>query len=93
MGRGYITESLEGLLSLLRYRSPADCDVASNDEFFPGASYLYVLYGMGFKSDFRQMMQTFVDPSVARYHLQQKQKVTQQALKNLPQHRDLICLL
>ncbi|WP_411018852.1 tryptophan 7-halogenase, partial [Salmonella sp. ZJJH19_0126] len=47
-----IPQSLQDLMQVWQYRAPADYDFASNNEVFPAASYQYVLYGMGFKSDY-----------------------------------------
>ena len=40
-------------MQLWRYRAPGDQDFTSNCEMFPAASYQYVLFGMGFRTDIR----------------------------------------
>jgi tryptophan halogenase len=75
-----------------QYRCPWHQDEHRVDEMFPAASYQYVLYGMGFRSE--------VDISVRRNAtLQQQQaarlaeEVRQQAHKlatHLPTHRNLL---
>jgi hypothetical protein len=47
-----IPERLQELLTLWRHRAPSRYDVGRIDEVFPSASYQYVLYGMGFKTQF-----------------------------------------
>ena len=46
-----IPQSLQDLMQLWAHRAPGDLDFTSNNEVFPAASYQYVLYGMGFRSD------------------------------------------
>ena len=85
----------EGLLSKLeewQYRCPWHQDEHRVDEMFPAASYQYVLYGMGFRTE--------VDLSVRRNAAAQHQKaislsheVQKQAQKlaaHLPAHRQLL---
>ncbi|MCL1143197.1 tryptophan halogenase family protein [Shewanella gaetbuli] len=45
-----IPQSLQTLLELWRYQLPSDNDFTHATEVFPAASYQYVLYGMGFKT-------------------------------------------
>src|ERR1700738_1776859 len=47
-----IPDSLKEQIELWRYRAPGDQDFTSNNEMFPAASYQYVLFGMGFRSEF-----------------------------------------
>jgi hypothetical protein len=42
---------LEQLLTLWRHRPPARFDFGRIDEVFPAASYQYILYGMGFRTE------------------------------------------
>ena len=46
-----IPEKLSEQLVLWRYRSPWHPDAEAVDDLFPIASYQYILYGMGFKSE------------------------------------------
>jgi hypothetical protein len=46
-----IPHSLKEQMELWRYRAPGDQDFTSNCEMFPAASYQYVLFGMGFRTD------------------------------------------
>lgn len=85
-----IPESLKDLMTLWRYRSPADLDFTSNNEVFPAASYQYVLYGMGFKSDYSHLPHCLNDQAYADQQFAQNKKLIQQALNTLPSNRDLI---
>jgi tryptophan halogenase len=85
-----IPDRLKELLLLWRYQSPWFHDEFDRaEEVFPAASYQYVLYGMGFRTD--------VDPaSLGRDHhlaaraLRENAKMTERLRAGLPHHRDLI---
>jgi tryptophan halogenase len=85
-----IPESLQEVMALWQYRSPADHDFTSNNEVFPAASYQYVLYGMGFESDYSHTPQVHDDIDFANSQFAQNQKMTQQAVSTLPEHRELL---
>jgi tryptophan halogenase len=88
--RETIPESLQDLMRLWRYRPPGNCDFTSNNEVFPAASYQYVLYGMGFKTDPDFPSHVAAERRLAQEQLSQKEAVQQKALRLLPTHRDLI---
>lgn len=46
-----ISERLQEQLTLWKYQFPCDNDFEQSLEIFPAASYQYVLYGMGFKTE------------------------------------------
>ena len=46
-----IPDGLKELLELWRKRIPYERDLLHTEEIFPAASYLYVLYGMGFSTE------------------------------------------
>ncbi|WP_197085490.1 tryptophan halogenase family protein [Cellvibrio sp. pealriver] len=46
-----IPDGLKELLELWRRRIPYERDLLHTEEIFPAASYLYVLYGMGFSTE------------------------------------------
>ena len=48
---GSVPDSLEELVTLWRYQSPWQGDFDRATEVFPAASYQYVLYGMGFRTE------------------------------------------
>ncbi|MBU1439639.1 MAG: tryptophan 7-halogenase, partial [Gammaproteobacteria bacterium] len=85
-----IPQSLQDLLQLWRYRAPSDLDFTSNNEVFPAASYQYVLYGMGFQTDYQGSHYLLDNPSFAEQQFAQNQKMIAHALGMLPTNRELI---
>lgn len=85
-----IPESLREQIALWRYRPPGNHDFTSNNEVFPAASYQYVLYGMGFKTDTRFLAHTLVEQEQAEEQFKRNTRAIQQALATLPKHRDLL---
>lgn len=85
-----IPESLQELMQLWKYRSPADHDFTSNNEVFPAASYQYILYGMGFESDYSQFPHMLNDWPFAEQQFAKNKKMIQQASASLPANRELL---
>jgi flavin-dependent dehydrogenase len=85
-----IPQSLKDLMVLWQYRSPVDDDFTSNNEVFPAASYQYVLYGMGFESDYSHTPQLLDDWQYAEQQFAQNKKMTVTATSNLPSNRELL---
>ena len=85
-----IPDSLKELMRLWRYRSPGNCDFTSNNEVFPAASYQYVLYGMGFKTDADFIPQASADRRAADEHILRNMAAVKKVLGMLPAHRELI---
>lgn len=85
-----IPDSLAEQLELWRYCPPGDHDFTSNKEVFPAASYQYVLYGMGFRTETRLLAHTLTQGARAREQFQQNDRAIQQALATLPKHRELL---
>jgi tryptophan halogenase len=85
-----IPASLEEQLELWRYCPPGNHDFTSNNEVFPAASYQYVLYGMGFRTDIRFVAHTLTQQEQAREQFQQNERAIRQALATLPKHRELL---
>lgn len=85
-----IPKSLQTLMSLWQYRSPADCDFTSNNEVFPAASYQYVLYGMGFKSDYSHTPYALDDNNFADQQFAKNKKLIATAVSTLPTNRALL---
>lgn len=85
-----IPERLRELLELWRYQSPWFHDEFDRaEEVFPAASYQYVLYGMGFRTE--------VDPTAlggeakaAERALRENLMQTERLRAGLPRHRELI---
>ncbi len=85
-----IPERLQELLLLWRYQAPWFHDEFDRvEEVFPAASYQYVLYGMGFRTE--------VDPGVlatearaAEQAMRENAAHTERLRAGLPRHRDLL---
>ena len=77
-------------MQLWKYRSPADHDFTSNNEVFPAASYQYILYGMGFESDYSQFPHMLNDWSFAEQQFAKNKKMIQQVSASLPANRELL---
>jgi len=86
-----IPESLRESLELWRYQCPWHMDLPHVDELFSSASYQYVLYGMGFKSEGPGGRQSDL---VARARVENlfndNASRTRQLLEGLPSNRELI---
>lgn len=83
-----IPQSLQDLLALWQHRAPSDLDFTSNNEVFPAASYQYVLYGMGFNTQFSNT--GLYNSAVADAHFMRKQLNEDEAIKALPSNRELL---
>jgi hypothetical protein len=84
-----IPQSLKEQMELWRYRAPGDQDFTSNCEMFPAASYQYVLFGMGFRTDIRHQP---LDRDIggAQRAFAQNETLKARWTKTLPKNRDLI---
>jgi len=85
-----VPDSLQELLTLWRYRSPNEYDFTDSVEAFSAASYQYILYGVGFKSDFSQMKHLYKQDELAKKQGLMTQKRIEQLKYTLPTHRELI---
>lgn len=85
-----IPDSLHELLHLWRYHPPYDHDFTSNNEVFPAASYQYVLYGMGFKTDLSLYQPSHSEIALAQEQFLLNQKNIAKAVDMLPTNRELI---
>ncbi|NQY50082.1 MAG: tryptophan 7-halogenase [Colwellia sp.] len=85
-----IPQSLQDLMTEWQYRAPADHDFTSNNEVFPAASYQYVLYGMGFKSDYCHTPYTLDDREFANSQFMKNKVLIDKALSSLPNNRELL---
>lgn len=85
-----IPEGLSELLELWQYQSPWHQDFTHVDEVFPSASYQYVLYGMGFRTQTPATQRRSMNQGLADKHLQQNHALTQKLVNALPTHRELI---
>ena len=85
-----IPQSLQDLMALWRYRSPGNADFTSNNEVFPAASYQYVLYGMGFRTDPAFLTVPAAEKRLAEERIAHNAAAVQKVLRALPTNRDLI---
>ena len=85
-----IPDSLKEDLEIWGHRGPINSDFDSAIELFPAASYQYVMYGMGFKPDFKRQAYLYKEQKQADRIMQQNQKITEQMLRTLPPHRQYI---
>ena len=84
-----VPDSLQTLLSLWRYQSPWHHDFSQTDEIFSSASYQYVLYGMGFKTESSGSAPAD-EREKARQCFAQNTQLAQKWLKAMPSNRELI---
>lgn len=85
-----VPKDLQTLLKLWKYESPWQLDFDHADEVFPSASYQYVLYGMGFKTEPRHTHKRSNNADLAQMAFQKNSQLTQKLLAGLPNNRDLI---
>ena len=85
-----IPEGLSELLELWQHQSPWHHDFTHVDEVFPSASYQYVLYGMGFRTQQQLTAKQLQNTDLAHRHLAKNQELTRKLVKGLPTNRELI---
>lgn len=85
-----MSDELLSLLELWKYQSPWHQDFTNMDEVFPSASYQYVLYGMGFKTQVPSTQRRSLNAVVAQREMQKNHQRTQKLLSGLPSNRALI---
>ncbi len=85
-----IEDSLSSMLEVWGLRPPSRNDFFHYDEVFPAASYLYVLYGMGFRSAGVDGARAGKEAARARAQFENTQKMIDGYLKILPDNRALI---
>lgn len=85
-------EELTQMLKMWHYQSPWLHDAPRYDELFPAASYQYVLYGMGFKSESSQLRKRSSEiEQTHAHHLFKENKLKTEKLVNvLPTNRELL---
>ena len=85
-----IPQRLQNLLRLWKYQSPGFLDEFDRlDEVFPAASYQYILYGMGFRTEVAPMDNVGTQ-ALAKRFLSEAAALTQQMRSQLPKNRDLV---
>ncbi len=85
-----IPDRLKNLLHLWKYQSPWFFDEFDRlEEVFPAASYQYVLYGMGFRTEVGPMDNADTESTAARL-LKENAAMTKKLRSQLPKNRDLL---
>ncbi|MEM8683663.1 MAG: tryptophan halogenase family protein [Pseudomonadota bacterium] len=85
-----VPDSLQELMTLWRHQSPWHDDFDRAVEVFPAASYQYVLYGMGFKTEASHLGLSESSRKAAHKHFQSNQRQTEQLRASLPTNRELL---
>ena len=83
-------DSLLELLDRWRFRPPTELDTDSQVDIFTDASWQYVLYGMGWKTDLTSRAGTYRYFDDARRAFAEVDRQAAYAIQNLPSNRDLV---
>jgi hypothetical protein len=83
-------DSLLELLKLWRYQSPWHDDFDRAVEVFPAASYQYVLYGMGFKTEPNPIGASRQERKSAKQYFDQNERNVQEIVPSMPTNRELL---
>jgi len=86
----WIPDSLAEMLDRWRFRPPNELDVDANVDVFPDASWQYVLYGMGWKTDLTARSGTYRFRDEARRAFDEVERQARHAIANLPSNRELV---
>jgi tryptophan halogenase len=85
-----VPERLQNLLLLWRHQAPwYHNEFDRIEEVFPAASYQYVLYGMGFRTDV-DVQALAADAANAERAMRENLQQSERLLVGLPRHRELI---
>ena len=82
-----IPEQLREWLTLWQYQSPSRHDFIENEEIFSSSSYQYVLYGMGYKTQFSDSAISQKDQAIFQHLQTEQQQHQQKLLSALPSNR------
>jgi tryptophan halogenase len=85
-----VPESLLEKLDYWKFNLPTQSDFASKYEVFQLENYQYVLYGMDFMTDLKQISQRYPHIELANKEIKRIQQHALQAQKSLVSHRDMI---
>ena len=83
-------DSLHELLDRWRFRPPNELDIDAGVDIFGEASWQYVLYGMGWKTDLSPKAGIYRYASEARQAFAEVERQAQFAIHNLPSNRELV---
>ncbi len=87
---GSIPDSLQELLRCWRHRPPGPIDIDPNIDIFPDASWQYVLYGMGYRTDLTPRAAVLRYYDEARAAFAEVRRQADFACRSLPTHRELL---
>jgi flavin-dependent dehydrogenase len=87
---GSARDSLHELLDRWRFRPPTEIDIDTNVDIFPEASWQYVLYGMGWKTDLSPKAGAYRYFDDARAAFAEVRRQADYAIANLPSNRELV---
>ncbi|GAC16593.1 tryptophan halogenase family protein [Aliiglaciecola lipolytica] len=85
-----MSEQLAEDLARWQWQLPNQYDFTERAAIFNLENYLYVLYGMNFKTDLSQSAYRFEQVNVAKTNFQRYADMAAQAKQQLPGHRDLL---
>ncbi|MGR4863784.1 tryptophan halogenase family protein [Caulobacter sp. LARHSG274] len=85
-----IPDSLHDLLDRWRFRPPDPIDIDPNVDIFTEASWQYVLYGMGYRTDLSPKAGAYRYYDEARAAFADIRRQADYACRNLPTHRELV---
>ena len=85
-----IPDSLRDLLDRWRFRPPDAIDIDTNIDIFTEASWQYVLYGMGYRTDLRPKAQVYRYHDDARAAFDEVVRQADYACRTLPTNRQLV---
>ncbi|MFK3891053.1 tryptophan halogenase family protein [Sphingomonas sp. NPDC079357] len=85
-----VPDSLHDMLERWRYRPPTEIDMDANVDIFTDASWQYVLYGMGWKTDLSARAGAYRYAEEARRAFAEVERQAAFAVANLPSNRQLI---
>ncbi|MEG3088905.1 tryptophan halogenase family protein [Sphingomonas sp. PB4P5] len=85
-----IPDSLHDLLDRWRFRPPSEIDVDPRVDIFTEASWQYVLYGMGWKTDLSARAGVYRYHDDARRAFAEARRKADMAIAGLPSNRDLV---
>jgi hypothetical protein len=88
-----LPDRLRELLSIWKFRAPSRLDFFQTEEIFPAASYQYVLYGMGFRTEYGDSRRPNERDDVAIRHFNENSRQTRKMLAGLPPNRDILAQL
>lgn len=85
-----VPESLRDLLALWRHQAPVNNGFLSPYDLFPAASYQYILYGMGYPTEFTALDRAPATCGIASEHLAAVEDRKKRISPLLPSNRQLV---